>query len=105
MIVSLWKLIAAVALVWMPIGMSPALAAAPSHGSPAAMAGHCAGTHSAPHGKAMHSTDCAGCVAVAALPARVDRPADAPALAAYAGPPHARTGLHAETSTPPPKIA
>jgi hypothetical protein len=39
------------------------------------------------------------------LPARADEPADMPALRAYS--PHlaSRTGLHAETSTPPPKVA
>lgn len=104
MTAALWKLIAAVALTWMPIGMSPA-AATTMQSAPAAMADHCAGGDVAPHGKAMHSADCTGCVAVAALPARAGEPADAPAAAAYSSHLVLRRGLHAETSTPPPKIA
>ena len=105
MTAALWKLIAAFAMVWMPVGMSPASAAAMPHSAPAAMADHCAGGDAAPHGKAMHSVDCAGCVAVPALPARADRPAVAPALRTYSSPLHSRPGLHGETSTPPPKVA
>jgi len=105
MTAALWKLIAAVALVWMPIGMSPASAAAISQSAPAAMADHCTGADAAPHGKVTHSADCTGCVAVPALPAGVDEPADAPAAADYAPFLQTRIGLHAETSTPPPKIA
>jgi hypothetical protein len=104
MTAALWKLIAAFALVWMPIGMTPASAAA-MHSAPAAMADHCAGSDAAPHDKAMHSADCTGCVAVAALPAHVDEPADGPALPAYCAALDLRAGLHAETSTPPPKVA
>ena len=105
MTAALWKLIAALALVWMPIAISPASAAAATQSAPAAMADHCAGGDAAPHGKSTHSADCTGCVAVAALPARIGQPADALALAAYSPHLHARPGLHAETSTPPPKVA
>jgi len=106
MTAAVWKLIAAFALMWMPLGMTPAsVAAAVPHRAPAAMADHCAGGDAMPHGKAMHNLDCAGCVAVAARPACADRPADAPALRAFSLPPHAQNGLHGETSTPPPKVA
>jgi hypothetical protein len=105
MTAAVWKLIAAFALAWMPIGMSPASAAALSPAAAAAMADHCAGSDAAPHSKSTHSADCTGCVAVAALPARVDQPSDAPAVAAYSPHLDSRTGLHAETSTPPPKVA
>ena len=105
MTVALWKLIAAFALVWMPIGMSLPVAAAMPHPVLAAMADHCAGSEAAPHGKGMHSADCAGCVAVAALPARIDEPSEMAPLPAYSAHLDLRTGLHAETSTPPPKVA
>jgi len=105
MTAAIWKLIAAYALVWMPIGMTPVSAATVSQSARAAMADHCAGSDAAPHGKSTHSADCAGCIAIGALPTRVDQPAEAAALPAYGAHVAFRTSLHGETSTPPPKVA
>ena len=96
----LWTLLALVAILLMPLGMTaaPAMAEAP----PAA-GGHCDEDHEpsdAPANAQVHCTGCAGLPALAA-PAGVERmPPEAPAAPAVA---EAFSGVEPGTDPPPPK--
>jgi hypothetical protein len=101
------RLILLVAVLLMPLGMSSATAAAPSHHDMAGMMrGHCPDQAPAQHHKAGFAECTMACAA--ALPA-VEAPG-APAVAIATELPrsaaaHQLHGLHPETATPPPRAS
>jgi hypothetical protein len=99
------RLIALVALLLMPFGMTATPALAQQSGHPDSMAGHCSDQPDRGQSQLPAKEHCAVC---SALPA-TDGPAPAPVLkpsmprtAALAVP---FTGIEPETATPPPKTA
>jgi hypothetical protein len=98
-----WRLLAAIALVLMPVGMSPAWAAPAA--SAASTLDHCADHGSQPRDTSCHSTDCAGCVAVTAFVAPIDEHLVVPAIPPYRAPADLRSGRISEIATPPPKAS
>ena len=104
---TLWKLVVLIAVLLMPLGMSPVPASTQNHSMTADMPmGHCADQgsgHDRKHGIAECTMACA-----AALPA-ADAPIDEPLsiisghiLPASSEPLH---GLHPDIATPPPRLA
>ena len=101
---TLWKFLALVALMFMPLGMSSAQAA-PSHDATAGMPmEHCPDQGSDQDGKSPQASCTMACAA--ALPA-VDAPTDeTPPFHTQCGSPSvvaALHGLHPDIATPPPK--
>ena len=107
MLAPLFRLLALVAFVLMPIGMSP-VAAATMH-QPAATAAaaieHCAKHNGQSQHSSTHRGDCAGCVAVAAVAPPTVAHEQASTIAPYRAPADLRLGLILEIATPPPKRA
>lgn len=100
-----WKLLALVAVLLMPLGMSGAEAAAPHHATAVDMPmGHCpdqGSGHERQGGIATCTMVCA-----AALPTAAASASEAPALAPVSVLPNAVAalhGLHPDIATPPPK--
>lgn len=101
----IWKLLALVAVMFMPLGMSSASASVPAHAAMANMPmEHCPDQNSGHHGKG-GLQDCTMACA-AALPA-VDAPSVEPLPfgpeSTAATSVKALHGLHPEIATPPPK--
>ena len=101
------RLVLLIAVLLMPLGMTPAAATAHGHADTASMPmGHCDDKAPSSHMKG-GIADCAMACS-AALPA-VELPRDDLPLAACSPPipaaMHSLHGLHPETATPPPKLA
>jgi hypothetical protein len=99
------KLMVLIAVLLMPLGMAPALAAPGHHQAMAAMPmGHCpdqAPSRDVKHGFAECTMACAA--ALPAVDARRDQPALIICTPVAANAPRALRGLHPDTATPPPK--
>lgn len=102
---AIWKLLTLLAVLLMPVGMTPASAAVAHHSTAAAMPmGDCPGQRSSHHGEGGFAECTMACAA--ALPAANFSSQDAvmivclptqPAIAQHLH------GIHPETATPPPK--
>jgi hypothetical protein len=99
------KLMVLIAVLLMPVGMAPALAAPGHHQAMALMPmGHCpdqGSSRDVKHGFAECTMACA--TALPAAYARRDQPALIICTPVAAIAPHALHGLHPDTATPPPK--
>ena len=100
------KLLLMLAVLLMPLGMTPAASAQGSHDRPMAAMGHCdqqAPAHQSTHGFAQCTMACS-----AALPAFAASTEELPPVVRLPAPPavaQVLRGLPPETATPPPRIA
>ena len=106
---AVFRLLALIALVLMPIGMgaAPALAAPDHHTMmTTAGAGHCDEQQDPDQAPAQHQMDCtAACAAIAAPAAPVVAPTFKPTAPRTIGVAAPFTGIEPEIATPPPKFA